>query len=657
MWNLTFFYISLRTEEPGELTASHPGQFVDSLPSGQCQSLYGAVQNSLNVEKFLLCPSIQFPTTLINSPMLCITPTSAEDFNQVAYFRFTNEFLLPGDISVKPGSVLEFCGGYFSSSGEATVNLNQAQVVGAPYCIFRKNVTVEEFAQAEVLAEWFNDPGLKTNSQTGDEAFINKAIKCANGCPVVLESRQYNLKGSVKFTTGLIPQTLICPGILKIDSVVEDTSAILLEDVSYATLRINTIEGTTTQTAGGSQRYGGIGIGFQGKVHMADIEVSRMFYLKIGFDMSPQAKNGEAFIQDCKFKFQYIWATTCIRVDLFTKNNSTEYPGCWITSNQFYGGRLRGENGIMFGAPSSGFFKGAVSRPSAHAHSLVFENITVEHMTKTPVYLAYVSQSKIINAKIGEGLPGLGKVPGNVHSPWIALYNVSDIEISLKSYLYTSHLAIVDDSTVHTPSLPSPGHYFPNVINNVIVKGDVVDSDWYQNHFDTVLFRTSFTANGSPQPRMLVTSSIQPFNMAKVVSVGVEGNNVSLNNLVPVLEGYVHTSKSDSEQPQSYIDILPDTFFLHPNNGNTGDWIIHLDGISRFPKMIPSFYLALSPGTKAKFVKPAYKGMYLVKNFEETKASEIVFDEGAGLYRLQWGGPENSVNMGYPTLRIIRVAD
>lgn len=534
-----------------------------------------------------------------------INPTSAADFHQAAYYNITEDITLDGNLSIPQGSVLDFCGGSFCGTG--TVDLNGAKVVAAPYCIFCKDVSVNGFAQSEVLAEWFNDPELYADDNVGEEVLINKAILSAHGCPVVLDSRRYSIQGPVKFIAGLNHQTLICPGELYIDSYDEDTIAILLDNVSYVTLKINTIQGKTTQTTDGSYTYRGIGISFRGSVGMADIELFRAQGLKTGLDLSPEATpiigqiipkrsiisgSGnivlpppeslkQTYIKNSKFKFNYIRATTCIRIDLFAKNKSSYYNNCWITSNQFYGGRLRGENGIVFGTPGASFFEGGTETcPAAHAHSLVFENIAIEQMTNRPVYLAYVSQSKFINTRMMQSLPGGSGFEGNTHSPWIALYNVSNIEIGMIGHVNTSHLSIVDESTEFPGPVPAPQPYFSNIVDNIIVKGDVLDSDWYVNHFDTVVFRTSYTAENVPVPRMFVTSSIQPFNMAKVITAGIEGNSVSLTDLFPELDIY-HRNKTEGENPASNdsYDILPETFYLHPDSGNTADWTIRLDGI------------------------------------------------------------------------------
>lgn len=611
-----------------------------------------------------------------------INPTSAADFHQAAYYNITEDITLDGNLSIPQGSVLDFCGGSICGSG--TINLNGAKVVAAPYCIFCKDVSVSGFAQSEVLAEWFNDPELYADNNVGEEVLINKAILSAHGCPVVLDSRRYSIQGSVKFIAGLNHQTLICPGELYIDSYDEDTIAILLDNVSYVTLKINTIQGKTTQTTDGSYTYRGIGISFRGSVGMADIDLFRAQSLKIGLDLSPKATPNiahitpqksiisgpgdivrpplaslnYAFIQNCKFKFNLIRATTCIRIDLFAKNKLADYKNCWITSNQFYGGRLRGENGIVFGTPGANFFEGGTETcPAAHAHSLVFENIAIEQMSNRPVYLAYVSQSKFINTRMMQSLPGGSGVEGSTHSPWIALYNVSDIETGMIGYVHTSHLSIIDESTEFPGSVPAPHPYFSNIVDNVIVKGDVLDSDWYVNHFDTVVFRTSYTAENVPVPRMFVTSSIQPFNMAKVITAGIEGNSVSLTDLFPELDIY-HRNKTEGENPASKdsYDILPETFYLHPDSGNTADWTIRLDGIWRFPQMIPTFYIDVPAGTKVTFVPPTDKSIKMIKDFEAATNGNISFNKG-GLFKLAWEKQETVNSMVWPILRIIRVAD
>ncbi len=639
--------------------------------------------------------------------MTSINPTSAADFNQAAYYNITEDITLNGNLSIPQGSVLDFCGGSICGSG--TINLNGAKVVAAPYCIFCKDVSVSGFAQSEVLAEWFNDPELYADNNVGEEVLINKAILSAHGCPVVLDSRRYSIQGSVKFIAGLNHQTLICPGELYIDSYNEDTIAILLDNVSYVTLKINTIQGKATQNTDGGYTYRGIGISFRGQVHMAVIDLFRAQGLKIGLDLSPKATPNiahitpqksiisgpgdivhpplaslnYAFIQNCKFKFNLIRATTCIRIDLFAKNKLADYKNCWITSNQFYGGRLRGENGIVFGTPGANFFEGGTETcPAAHAHSLVFENIAIEQMSNRPVYLAYVSQSKFINTRMMQSLPGGSGIEGNTHSPWIALYNVSNIEIGMIGHVNTSHLSIVDESTEFPGPDPAPQPYFSNIVDNIIVKGDVLDSDWYVNHFDTVVFRTSYTAENVPVPRMFVTSSIQPFNMAKVVTRDdfetqkdndslkpqiIYRHEILLTKLIPKLD-IAPSAYKDYTNPlppdcHPSFDVLPDTVFFDLNNTgieqNLNEWKILLNGIWRFPQMIPSLYIKLPSGSnvnKIIFVPPTDKSIKMIKDFEAATNGNISFNKG-GLFKLAWEKQETVNSMVWPILRIIHISD
>ena len=620
--------------------------------------------------------------------MNCITPTSASDFNQAAYYNIITEIEISGELTIPKGSVLDFCGGSFCGSG--TINLNGAKVVAVPYCIFCKDVSVSGFAQSEVLAEWFNDkrffPSTSSGTETntvGEEVFINKAIQCARGCPVVTNARQYKIKGPITFIPGTTPQTLICPGELFIDSLDGTKIAILLEDVSNVTLRVNKLKGNSTKNADNSYTFRGTGICFRGNVQMADIDVFMATGFTTGLDLSPKVTANGAYIQDCKFKFQLIHATTCIKIDLFAHNTVSDYPNCWITSNQFHGGRLSGENGIVFGTPDNDFFDGGtMTRPAAHVNSLVFDCLGIEKLTKSPIYLAYVTQSKFLDLRMMEALPGISTIEGAYNSPWISLYNVSDIEIGVKGAVRTSHLSIVKQFQQFTPPVLAPDPYFPNVVNNVIIKGDVVDSGYTQAHYDTVVFRsTPNSTNSDPEPQMFVTSSVQPYNMAKVVTRKDFGPHININtdsvtpqitsNLEVLLTKLLPTLNVTSSVSNGYnnplltadsnaINVIPDTVFIDLTNkdipAHNKEWKILLDGIWRLPKIIPSFYINLPADNKVTFVKSSDKTIKLLKDFGETMCSSISFTRG-GLFRLEWAKQVVIGGTTEPVLRIIRVAE
>ena len=606
--------------------------------------------------------------------MNSITPTSASDFNQAAYYNIIAKIGISGELTIPKGSVLDFCGGSFCGSG--TINLNGAKVVAAPYCIFGKDVSVSGFAQSEVLAEWFNDksffPSTSSGTETktfGEEVFINKAIQSARGCPVVTNARQYKLKDSIKFIPGTTPQTLICPGELCIerdntkdnDNQDDNTAAILLENVSYVTLKINFIRGYAPLNPEYKYDYRGIGICFRGSVHMADIDVFLAQTLQIGLDLSPKASVNGAYIQDCKFKFQLIKASTCINIDLFAHNTVADYPRCWITSNQFHGGRLIGREGIVFGTPNTDFFEGGSNtRPTAHVNSLVFDCIGIEKIFINPIYLAYVAQSKFQDIRMMESLPGTGdkEIGGNDNSPWISFYNVSDLEIGLKGYILPSHLSIVKESQQFTPPVPAPDPYSPNVVDNVIVKCDVLDSSLYKNHFDTIVFRTPNPSDDNPEPHMFVTNSIQPYNMAKCISAPSLSNtdSVDITDIIPALE--ITLSNQDEETNYVPLYVLPETLFIKSSDKSSTNLMIQLKGLWRLPKMISSFsiYKDMPFGASVSFPQPNDNSFKIITGFNDS-ANNLNYFFNRGLFNIEWARYEMSGTKLWPMLRIIQVTD
>ena len=505
---------------------------------------------------------------------------------------------LKGDINVKVANncVFDFRGGALRIDPSAAVtvgmrffnlNLNGAQVSAASYCLFY-GITVSGFENTEVKAEWFNT-GDYSNGLTlgGEEVYINRAIVAANGCPVVLEKRQYRLRNPIVFDfIGVYaPQTLISPGIIQIEAecaAIEIRTLDVTIDAAYIMGRMAGMDanGKRPDISTGLL-YTGTGILFSANAYRCNINVQLMTTLHTGIAIIPDGNitqpgqvGKNAGIQYAKINFQYIWAYRCIYIDIFSKRVPNN--GNWFNESQITGGQLHGYHGIYYADPefdTTGMTDEDINnlKNSIDMDGTVFNNIGLEGLTGLPLRLRNLHFCKFLNLRMSEALPGINDFDST--ATWIDMKNVKDVEISVKGYL-------------------RPKHYkAENHVNNVVLRGSVIDNDWPQDHFDTLVFmsmpktKLENSVYGR-QPVQFATSSIQPYNMVKTIDVGnpastlLEMRYCTLDDLFPI----THPS-AENEKKFIKIKVLPRLVMANVNNGSK----LTVD-LAGFDKLVPGFF-------------------------------------------------------------------
>lgn len=235
------------------------------------------------------------------------------------YFIVEDEIQLQGiHYTLGTGSVIAFIGGRFRGTFGTSLDLNKGQVIAAPYSIFA-NMEVTGFGNSEVYAEWFND-----NNNTTPHVYINKALRCAKGCPVLLTQSVYKLRGSIVFPN-TSESTLIASGSLEIDNTVGDASwkgnPIAIDiNVSNVHLDINRIGFPGKKIDNEVVVEGevkiekvqvpdkGTGIRISGNVSHVTLKVNTIVYPEKGIDITPGQNDGNTQVSYLNVEFQYIYA-------------------------------------------------------------------------------------------------------------------------------------------------------------------------------------------------------------------------------------------------------------------------------------------------------------------------------------------------------------
>lgn len=268
------------------------------------------------------------------------------------YFIVENDIFLPeGQYTLGKGSVIKFAGGSFKCFSWAILGLNGGQVIAAPYPIFQ-GIAVTGFSNSTVYAEWFKE----SPSQAPHE-YINKALIAAQGCPVVLAHKEYNLTGTIVFPDST-PSTLIAYGSLIIDKDSdfykgqENPAAIEIYtsnvSISVNSMTLSQIK-PTKDVPYPPKIFGGTGIRISGEVSDVSVNVGNMTYLKRGIEILPggvDALSNDALsgkIQYLNIDFQSINAVYGIYIDIFSHGDPEQN---WLKRTTFHGGRLLGDYGL-----------------------------------------------------------------------------------------------------------------------------------------------------------------------------------------------------------------------------------------------------------------------------------------------------------------------
>lgn len=242
---------------------------------------------------------------------------------------------LSGDVSLAPGSILKFEGGMINGPG--TIK-SLCLIIDAPkYQIFKENVSVSGIANGEVSVHWWGAVG---DGVTEDADAINRALKAAGTSWVVLDNLKYKIKAPI--TLNKEGQKLKCYGNISYNPSNPDSSYAAID------LRASNIELDINKLSGPDN---GSGVLFSWNVFHGNINVNEIEKFKYGLNLTPVANvylENEVFagVQYCKISWQTIKCNIGIYIDLWSDQNLDSCT-VWVNENQFNGGRLMCNNGIV----------------------------------------------------------------------------------------------------------------------------------------------------------------------------------------------------------------------------------------------------------------------------------------------------------------------
>lgn len=480
------------------------------------------------------------------------------------YFIIETDVTLPSGTLTIDNSVLAFRGGSFIGSTSSVVNLVSSQVSAGSYPIFKGRLTVKGLSCPEVKAEWFKD-----SSDTSDDLYINRAILMANGCPVVLETKTYNLKKSIKFNVTSARQTLICPGTLSVATALTSIPAIEI-NAQTVTLKINRIVGGTA-----SNGYKGVGIKFNAYIAHSNIEVNTMRSLHRGFSVDPDVRGSEhagklGGIQYCLIKFGSIQADYCIYINVYSgarvSESNPKSISNWFNENQITGELMEGKYGIYTVDPTEAKVDNPALDPRILTNvmnGLKIENISFERITGLALRLRAVINSSFLNLQMFNCMPvtpGSKPNDANDFAPWIDMENIDRINMTFNSYVAPAHIKVGDNC------------------KNSYIRGAIMDKPGsYSSHFDLLGIDTwsGKDVNGDEKSLMFVTSSVTPFNMAKDITVPANTTVIRyIRDLLPNLKD------GSTDSSQISLPVLPATLNVEVNENAT--LVVDLSGLKTF---------------------------------------------------------------------------
>lgn len=572
--------------------------------------------------------------------------------SEPTYYVIEDVISIFNDIKFPAGSVLDFMGGSFEAATIAPrkLDLNGSTVCAPAYGIFDKNINVVGFANSYIKSEWF-----KYGNSSEHEA-IHRSLEAADGIPVHLESRTYELTHSIKFPACTSNQTLVSPGTLRISS---DIAAIIV-DKEHITLDINRITcvqpSDNTEETGPNPEEGlnsetkariGTGILLTGNAYYVNINVHILTQLCRGIAVIPDISTsgtGYSSVQYCTIRFKNIHYTDyCFYVDIFTHSSFSETNGVslntWFTETRVIGGRMEGINGIYFVNPDADDPDKPYAKFSESINGLLFENIGFEGLTGKPLVISHVGFSQFLYLRMAESLPGLGD-QWNQNEKWIFLNNVTNLTFSLKGLL--------DPMRIH------PG----DNVRSVIFDAFIVDEfGWVTTHLDRLVILPLYDkASGTYGPKIVASSSIQPYNMTKTIvsddppEYGFDPKLLTIDDLLPLNDTSYPPVDNDSTDIVvrdttvsriSRFNVLPRTLNVIIKENQS--IVIDLTGLSRFAPCIIDVNSVIKLGGSLVF-KTRENPLYItvVENGKEQTYKSVSYN-GWGLYRLNFDSKWNVV--------------
>ena len=489
-------------------------------------------------------------------------------------------------------SVIEFDEkGSFKGIEGSSLNLNGGIVIAKPYPIFN-NLEVTGFSNSEVSAEWFND-----NGNTDPHIYINKALRCAKGCPVVLLPKKYYLTGTIEFPSAS-PSTLICPGQLTLsDSATWKDSPVAINiNTDNVVLDIEQIRHDTADID--NPDYFGTGIKISGQVFHVNININKLMFLKKGIEICPGRPGASGNMEFVNITFMLIYAEYCVYFDIFSNGIPSKN---WISRSSLHGGRLRGRNGIYM-------VDGDIDIDHNHISEILFNNIGFEGFEENkannlayplrPIYLRNTSHLNFELLRMEENLPEI--------YPWINLKNVAYLNFSINALL-------------NADKIETSGR-----CENIVIKSQLLKStDWTISPFDTLIIDSVWTddpTNNNRKPQKAATCATAPFPMTDIISQSVDLQQAQPTIIEPV------------EGKFTGLKVLPRMLQFKISK----DTNLNLTGLQNYAPCI--FFFSVENGatlTLESSKQEYYHPRYIGDMNENTPKTKYKISED-GLYRLIW---------------------
>ena len=414
---------------------------------------------------------------------------------------------LESDVMLSKGSILRFVGGaIFAKEGERCVISGENITIEAPkYQVFGENVSFNKgtIANGEVSAHWWGAIG---DEVTDDAIAINRALDNAGTSWVVLDNLVYKIDNPIVLSEK--GQKLRCYGTIKY---IGSECAIELKE-SYLSLEINSLIGDNSGSA----------LLFSGSVFHGNVNVNSIENFYYGFNLTPIGTG----IQYCKISWQSVRCNTGIYIDLWHQSNQIIKKTVWVNENQFHGGRLCCQFGIVVANKQSNTIRDEDSYTADLINGNVFNCIGFEGWNDvkiTPIKLCHAWYNEFRDLRMSESLIGQNN---ENNDPWISLEDCGYNTMNIKSIIPFSRVQAVN-------------------CNNIELRGSFTDKGYgYHKGYDKMYIVSANTAYRTPTQSNLVgfvetfkllSSRIQPRNAIKRLRLGDNAGNenqtINFNNL------------------------------------------------------------------------------------------------------------------------------
>lgn len=538
---------------------------------------------------------------------LCLTSEHVSISDGTAYVSF------PSDC------VFDFRGGSLHANfpKQVVVKLNNGYIQSPEYCIFDKSVDIQGFRNSFIKAEWFNDsPG-----NNSDETFINRALATANGTPVRLENRLYELSGTIRFPKlpASVRQTLISPGTLHVNG---NFAAIEVNTHSIC-INANVISGNVN-LSNNDAKYTGTGILLSGDSYHIDVDVSVMHTLNKGFDISPvnTAEKAIVGIQYGKFGFNKINADYCMYVDIFSGKNYGN-GAIWFSESMISGGVMSGSNGIYFVDQ-----EGVDRMDQRGMNGLVFNYICFKDLTGIPVRLRALQASRFHNLTFIDSLPNLN---GNEIAPWLDIAAVDDIEITVNNGFCPARINCKQAIKSNLAKHVSIGC---NVIDEIGTPIKNIDKIYLM---PTGLF-SSEIANNTETTEIVCVSSVMPSNFDVHLRATKPANGGVYQDTIFYLKDFIPVQTDGLEMVTKVLSRTIDATIFDDNN-----LILDLTGIEKYAPCIIDVLTMATQGSKITFRTAGESSGLISPGYKSEPCEEIEFGGYRALYRLTWNSESQIV--------------